>query len=726
MSSFREAVSYLSIIPAICPQIYLYLNIRRRTKVNSEELEASLRTEFESYLKEIFVEMRQELAQLQEKVATEIERHKSTLDETFNDVMSRVETDKQLDASFRDSVTEHLRLSRDEGARITAMAIAEAEEMEKQSAPPVAFVAPLQTGIKEIHEAIIDISSKKSQPEILKSLVHHAANFAPRGAFFILKNEHLVGWRVFGKDKSENEEKIREVFLSVSADSILSNAVKSLETVESSVGTSNDADILNKLEFGEPQNMVAVPLVARGRGVAVLYADQASAEDAGVNIEALQTLTRVAGLTVEVLASAKTPAQAKKETVKKPAEFVEESSIPVEETATHPAEFVEESLTPVEETEHSEHQESSESSYQAVSDYQTPVYEPAVEPVADSVEPVVENEEAVVEPSYQTSFDSPVVTSDLEEEPVKEEVSEEEIAKEETLEEEPVAYSFDSNDYQVEEIKDETPAYAEEKYSTDDSVTWSQPVEDTSWKSSLDTTQFSAQEYAENFAKETDPTEYAKDFAFQSPVESTDSVVPSTNEYQFETTQSDFQIEKPKDDFFSNYDSTPTEPIVTEEEKFSAFETENAKTEPFTESFEAVSQPVESFTAPAESFAAPVETVSQPISTPAKTRLSERNVDLPIEVSEDERRLHNDARRFARLLVSEIKLYNEQKVKEGRDSSDIYERLREAIDRSREMYDKRVQPPVAAKFDYFHYELLNTLAEGDENKLGVGYPGAAV
>ena len=106
--------------------------------------------------------------------------------------------------------------------------------------------------------------------------------------------------------------------------------------------------------------------------------------------------------------------------------------------------------------------------------------------------------------------------------------------------------------------------------------------------------------------------------------------------------------------------------------------------------------------------------------------MSERNVDLPIEVGEDERRLHNDARRFARLLVSEIKLYNEQKVKEGRESSDLYERLKEAIDRSREMYDKRVQPPVAAKFDYFHYELVNALAEGDDNKLGSGYPGSAV
>lgn len=103
------------------------------------------------------------------------------------------------------------------------------------------------------------------------------------------------------------------------------------------------------------------------------------------------------------------------------------------------------------------------------------------------------------------------------------------------------------------------------------------------------------------------------------------------------------------------------------------------------------------------------------------------DVELPVEVAgEEERRLHIDARRFARLLVSEIKLYNEQKVADGRAQYDLYDRLREYIDRSREMYDKRVKPEVAQKFDYFHYELVNTLAEGDTSKLGNAYPGAAV
>ncbi len=103
------------------------------------------------------------------------------------------------------------------------------------------------------------------------------------------------------------------------------------------------------------------------------------------------------------------------------------------------------------------------------------------------------------------------------------------------------------------------------------------------------------------------------------------------------------------------------------------------------------------------------------------------DVELPIEVSNDEeRRFHTDARRFARLLVSEIKLYKESQVNEGRSRNDLYERLRDDIERSREMYDKRVKPEVAQRYDYFHHELVNTLAEGDAAKLGGSYPGTTV
>ncbi|MGI8884788.1 MAG: hypothetical protein ACR2IA_11170, partial [Pyrinomonadaceae bacterium] len=178
------------------------------------------------------------------------------------------------------------------------------------------------------------------------------------------------------------------------------------------------------------------------------------------------------------------------------------------------------------------------------------------------------------------------------------------------------------------------------------------------------------------------------------------------------STTSSYDFETPSEQF-------PVKPQAENEIEIPQFESANGYSE---QVYEAKTDEIPETYIASE----PAEIASSVAATPVKSRLSERNVDLPIEVAEDERRLHNDARRFARLLVSEIKLYNEQKVKEGRESSDLYERLREAIDRSREMYEKRVQPPVAAKFDYFHYELINSLAEGEEGRLGRSYPGTKV
>lgn len=87
--------------------------------------------------------------------------------------------------------------------------------------------------------------------------------------------------------------------------------------------------------------------------------------------------------------------------------------------------------------------------------------------------------------------------------------------------------------------------------------------------------------------------------------------------------------------------------------------------------------------------------------------------------SPEEERKHEEARRFARLLVSEIRLYNEQAVQEGKANRDIYARLKEDIDRSREMYEQRIPPEVRAVSDYFYEELVRTLADGDPDVLGL-------
>ena len=87
--------------------------------------------------------------------------------------------------------------------------------------------------------------------------------------------------------------------------------------------------------------------------------------------------------------------------------------------------------------------------------------------------------------------------------------------------------------------------------------------------------------------------------------------------------------------------------------------------------------------------------------------------------TEESSALHEEARRLARLLVSEIKLYNEEQIEEGRRQRDIYPRLQDDIDRSRQMYEERVDPDVLRSTDYFYQELVRILAAGDSRLLGI-------
>jgi len=77
------------------------------------------------------------------------------------------------------------------------------------------------------------------------------------------------------------------------------------------------------------------------------------------------------------------------------------------------------------------------------------------------------------------------------------------------------------------------------------------------------------------------------------------------------------------------------------------------------------------------------------------------------------------ARRYARLLISEIKLYHEPAVVDGRRDRDLATRLGGEIARARVMYEQRVAPHVRARADYFHDELVRTLADGDASLLEV-------
>jgi hypothetical protein len=154
------------------------------------------------------------------------------------------------------------------------------------------------------------------------------------------------------------------------------------------------------------------------------------------------------------------------------------------------------------------------------------------------------------------------------------------------------------------------------------------------------------------------------------------------------------------------------------------------------EKFEAPAvQTVSSFSDPFAAHA-PKHVVAAPVEEPAMADATAEVVSAPsamaatavapatdafAHMSPEDAEVHRKAQRFARLLMDEIKLYNQAKVAEGRKHKDLYDRLKEDIDKSRSTYQKRYGNTVAANADYLSSELVRSLAEDDVSLLGPNF-----
>ena len=77
-------------------------------------------------------------------------------------------------------------------------------------------------------------------------------------------------------------------------------------------------------------------------------------------------------------------------------------------------------------------------------------------------------------------------------------------------------------------------------------------------------------------------------------------------------------------------------------------------------------------------------------------------------------RSHPEALRW----LGEMQLCSGAKVTEGRKAKDLHSRLKEDIERGRQMYHDRISPGLRNNTNYFHDELVRLLAGGDASALG--------
>lgn len=125
--------------------------------------------------------------------------------------------------------------------------------------------------------------------------------------------------------------------------------------------------------------------------------------------------------------------------------------------------------------------------------------------------------------------------------------------------------------------------------------------------------------------------------------------------------------------------------------------------------------------------AAAADRASEPAAPAERLRLAEappeaRPADWDL-LSSAERDLHLRAQRFARVLVADLQLYRADQVRQGRKAKNLYGCLQQEIEKSREVYHRKFEQLVEAGVDYFHVELLRTLAGNQPEVLGPEYPG---
>ena len=126
--------------------------------------------------------------------------------------------------------------------------------------------------------------------------------------------------------------------------------------------------------------------------------------------------------------------------------------------------------------------------------------------------------------------------------------------------------------------------------------------------------------------------------------------------------------------------------------------------------------------APRHAMAAPADAAESVVAAAAGMAAAAAPAkDAFAQMSPEDADVHRKAQRFARLLTDEIKLYNQAKVAEGRKHKDLYDRLKEDIEKSRVTYMKRYGSTVAASGNYFNSELIRSLAEDDVSLMGPNF-----
>jgi hypothetical protein len=511
-------------------------------------------------------------------------------------------------------------------------------------------------GVSELREALGAIDRARSQADILTALMQEAARYASRSAILLLRGGEVRGWS--GHGFGDADSAVRDVNLGAPGDGSWSHAFEGQGPAR--LSADECAALCSRLDSPVPRDGVLVPLVLRDRVAAALYADRT--DGAPFTPEALQVLCYTAALAIESLP------------------FRERSS-----TAT---------LAPVE-----------EAVEETATATEAPPEEPPVSAIGAQTAAIpAYSGEAAQDETEPTQTWSPAVLPMTE--PMPEQMAE-------AL---PASAGWESPAGTTSDVDVEVEAMAEPE--PEAAAPWAAVAEETG-----------SETYELESVDDTTAAEPASGWGEPAAGEET-----ATPTQKVDLRGLSAAIEEPELEAVPEpAASSPEATVLLQRSSLREAMTPSAPSAPVavpdleSERPLAPPTPIRPVPPPAPP-APPAQTGHE---TPAASATPEVRPPSDVQgpgwafgaaarqpVASDDP-LHEEARRLARLLVSEIKLYNEEQVEEGRRKRDLYERLREDIDRSRQMYEERVEARILKSTDYFYQELVRILASGDPKALGI-------
>jgi hypothetical protein len=520
--------------------------------------------------------------------------------------------------------------------------------------------------------ATAEIDRQRTQSGVLTALLDAAALFIPRAALFVVRGDRAVGWKARGV----MDDAIGALSLPLDQTSIVGEAIIKEQSI---IADQNAPDEYRALLSDPNQNpmvrSLAVPLVIRDKAAAALYADVDNDDE--FDVQPLEALVRVAGLAIELLPLRRgiepTPAE-----VMPPRVFTSRPRVTTEIGKIAPPLSVALVKTTPE-----------------VAPERTAEPEPAEEAsVEEALEAAPVGPATIEAPSIDVApiGATPVEASE-----------DEEVSAAETS-------STEREDIE-EELAEESPSTADLPPASDLPSEWRNepPSAPTRELNAAPTANLSESEFAR---QATDPFEVPETSRLGLPeAEEIPPPPPAPRiRSEFEPHFLSGESEAEAAQAGKEYASALTDEDVIESERE---EEPGEITEETTE--EVIEDVLE---------ASPAERLEE-ISEETTEEVIEESIEEEAPVSPHppaSRSDHNDARRYARFLVAEIKLYNSAKVAEGLRRGDLFDRLREEIERNRQLYDRHVSVQVTSEFDYFYDELVQSLAEGEADKLGRNCP----